>query len=483
MRVALPSPIAPGDAVDLHVRFVTTLPPIFARTGYSEDFHVVAQWFPKIARREPGGRWATFPYHGNGEFYADFADVTLSVHAPSGWIVGANGKRRDEEREGLHRFEATQVHDVAFVAWPSFQESRFDADGVRVRVLFPPGYENATARHIAMVRTGLASMGARFGPYPWETLTVIVPPRGAEGASGMEYPGMFVTAGDAWTLEGLRYPFPEFVTAHELAHQWFYGAIATDEVTWPMLDEGITEWVSLDLLRVHTGKTRGSAIDLLGLSVDGFDIARSLAMSPQARAPGKPAYAFDPDSYGRSVYERTATVLETVRRVWGRAKFDAALSAYARDHRFAHPTPDSLFRAFDQAYFEGFSDAVLRPALLDGEVASIRITRFSSEKDGASWRVDLRAERTGNIPVPTWVALRDPKGQTIARVAWAAREAELRVTWSGTDEVASAEIDPDHAILLDDPLDNSAAIESRPPDALFSRLLFLAQSLLGVFAP
>lgn len=482
LRVPLPAAVLPGERVELEVRWTARLPPVFARSGYHRDFHVVAQWFPKLARLEPDGRWATSPYHGNGEFYADFADYDLTIDTPAGWVVGATGTLAAERQDGgraIRRYVARRVHDAVFVTAPWLRERwathhRDDGSEVRVRLLYPPGYDSALAVHEAVTLDGLAHYGRHFGPYPYPQLTVVVPPRGAEGAAGMEYPTLFVTAGPWLRVPGAPILFHEEVTAHELAHQWFQGLVATDEVRWPMLDEGITEWATGDLLARRHGRDR-SGLALGPLRVDGFELRRGFAFQgTPTPPPGRPAHEFSRHAYGRSVYGRTSAILETVARTWGRGRFRRALGTYARRGRFRHPTPEDLFAAFDAEYGGWMSRRVLRPALLDGAVASLQVGE--PVIDGGRTRV--RAERRGALPIPSVLELRGPAGRR--RVPWPGGRQVLEVDEAGRWHTAW--IDPDRHNLTDpDRRDDARSLEPRP--APFARLLALAQALLGAVGP
>lgn len=482
LRVPLPRPVVPGERIELAMRWTAQLPPVFARSGYHRDFHVVAQWFPKLARLEANGTWASFPYHGQGEFYADFARYELTVDTPRGWVVGATGTLAAERQEGertIRRFIAAQVHDTVFVTAPWLRERwsthrRPDGSEVRVRLLYPPGFGSAAETHEALTLAGLAHYGRHFGPYPYPQLTVVVPPRGAEGAAGMEYPTLFVTAGPWLRLPGAPILFHEEVTAHELAHQWFQGLVATDEVRWPMLDEGLTEWATGDLLAERHGQG-GSGLALGPLHVDGFELRRGFALQgAPTPPPGRPAYEFRGHAYGRSVYGRTSAILETIARTWGRRRLRRALGRYARRGRFAHPTPDDLFAAFDAEYGRWMSRRVLQPALMEGSLASLRVG--TPVVTGGRTRVE--AERLAGLPLPSTLELRGPAGRR--RYPWPGNQRVLRVEAPGHWE--SAWVDPDRHNLTDpDRRDDARALRPRPPP--FGRILALVQTILGAIGP
>jgi aminopeptidase N len=119
------------------------------------------------------------------------------------------------------------VHDFAWTAWSSFREQTAEAEGVRIRVLYPPGYDGVAEREIAAAAFGLKYFGQQYGRYPYPVLTIVHPPQGATEAGGMEYPTL-ITTGGPWYSPPFVHDI-EAVTLHELGHQYFYGLVATDE--------------------------------------------------------------------------------------------------------------------------------------------------------------------------------------------------------------------------------------------------------------
>ncbi|UUZ50044.1 hypothetical protein LP420_08400 [Massilia sp. B-10] len=127
MRFDLPTPVAPGASTTFDIDFLTQLPRVVARTGYFGSFHLVAQWFPKIAVLElPGERGATAPrwnaheFHQQSEFYADFGHFDVRLTVPKEYVVGATGEAQGApvEKNGwtTHHFVQGDVHDFAWTA-------------------------------------------------------------------------------------------------------------------------------------------------------------------------------------------------------------------------------------------------------------------------------------------------------------------------------------------------------------------------------
>ena len=477
LSVPLLTPLAPGASLQVEVSFTTRLPPLFARAGYSGDFHVVAQFFPKLAKLEADGTWASFPYHANGEFYSDFARYVLVVDVPRGWKVGATGAMIDHHNEGsrrLVRFEQAWVHDAAFVAAPWMEERLATEGEVSIRILHPPGYGSAVDRHLEVTRAGLRHFGSFLGRYPYAQLTVVVPPRGAEGGAGMEYPTLFLTAGPWLALPQLPFIAQDEVTAHELGHQWFQGMVASNEVAHPMLDEGLTEWITGDALAQMHGPRR-SGLGLPFLWLDGFEIRRAWSFGEEGAPPATAVPDFaNANDYGRAVYGRTSTVLETIARTWGRDRLRAALGHYARRHRFGHPEPADLYASFDAVYGPWMSRRILRPALEANGYAAYHVRPL--EPGGDQTGVDI--VRLGSLPIPTSLRVEREDGS----VEWVPLPPRPAFRGRLPGRVTSARVDVGSRNLLDpDRLDDGAG-EGHATGLLAGALHFF-QSLFGAFGP
>jgi hypothetical protein len=367
MRVDLPRPLGPGQAVELEVVFRVRLPSIVARMGAKGDFFMVAQWFPKLAKLEQDGQWASFPYHGQGEFYADFADYELEVELPTGYVLAAPGElvARSVLGDGRckERYALRNALDVAWAAYPSFRVAHARAAGIQIDVFAPPGHTGLARAQAQLIKQGLARFGKRLGPYPYSRLVLLLPPAGAEGAAGMEYPGLIVGWTASWHTQWnpVARIVHDIVTSHELAHQWFPIMVASNEVQAPVLDEGLAEWLGLHSLRECYG--RAFFERAVGLPFDLFEIVRASVASREPVSSLKPAYEYHAEQIANAVYVRPALALESIRRTWGAARLDATLGGYARRQRFQHPGLSELWAAFDRGYFDGFSQQVLRHVL------------------------------------------------------------------------------------------------------------------------
>ncbi len=354
MTVTLPHPVGPGQAVTVELEFLTRLPKVVARTGYADDFHAVGQWYPKIGVLEDETGWQahTFTYHD--EFYADFGNYLVTLDLPEHMVVGASGVRVAEESldSGRKRltYSAEMVHDFAWFADPDFVEHHGEHHGVRIRQLMQPERLGDAEAHLGAQVAALDSYQARFGPYPWSTITIVHPPEGARGAGGMEYPTLFTTNDRKMIPEWLRASiFDERIsglltTVHEFGHQYFQGMFAVREHLEPWLDEGMNTFsnylAATDRLGDDAWVTRVFDRKLYISDFLRLTLRQKAFWEPIER----PASAFDGvlGNYGATIYAKTAAVMVTLRNLVGAGDFDRALAVFSQQARFRHPRGEQL---------------------------------------------------------------------------------------------------------------------------------------------
>jgi Peptidase family M1 domain len=507
IRVPLPEPLAAGETLVLETEFEAQLPEIVERTGYKGDFQFVAQWFPKLAKLEPDGHFEHFAFHPQSEFYADFGDYEVTLDVPASLRVGATGElvksSTDQDRTRLV-YRAESVHDFAWTAWSSFRERQERIAGVNVRVLFPPWHDANAEAELGAMRFALPYFNAHYGRYPYPTLTVVHPPAAAGNAGGMEYPTLITTGGPFYApLLGVH--SSEIVTIHELGHQWFYGLVATDEHSFPFLDEGLNSYAEGRALEAYFGVA--SVVGRFGLSVSDWSLFRTFsAARGQDGIVAAPAASFTTfRSLGALVYSRTATILATIGRVYGMERLEHALGEYTRSMRFSHPRPaefmDVMKRelgtevaaVLESALFErGHVDYVARelssvPADPEGGIFDGphgRETRKPTPKrPAARWLGRVVVYRHGTLELPVDIDLIAEDGSR-RREHWDGHGLAHAIDYSGASRLTAVQVDPERRILLDDDLMNNA-LSDHPARAsrVWEGVTYAAELLLSGLGP
>ncbi len=368
VRIDLPQPVAPGATTALDIEFFDQLPRVVARTGYYGSFHLVAQWFPKVAVLElPGERGATAPrwnaheFHLHSEFYADFGNYDVRLTVPKGYTVGATGELTGKpvERDGkvTSRYVQGDVHDFAWTADNRFAKPLAKTwngpnGPVLVNVLYTPDYDFNAEPVLQATIDSLKYFSDSLGGYPYRTVTAVIPPYGADEAGGMEYPTFFTADSTSQIEPGTagRYAL-DFVTVHEFGHGYFYGILGSNEFEEPMLDEGMNEYWDQRMMRARKQGINPTPgwLRMLGINVQLDDV---FALERLGANLGDPADPLGDNSWTRlssgsfgTVYSRTATLMRQIEDQVGTPAMERAMKLYYERWKFRHPSVADLREA------------------------------------------------------------------------------------------------------------------------------------------
>ena len=527
-RLDLAQPVPPGGTLTLDIDFHDKLPRVVERTGWFGKFHLVAQWFPKIGVLElPGERGATAPrwnvheFHFHSEFYSDYGSYDVKLTVPKGYTVGAVGEEQGAPLENgdtvTHHFVQHDVEDFAWVAGPGYKtlDTTWTGPGspqVKVRVIYPPEYEASAQPVLKATTDSLTYFSNTLGPYPYRTVTAVVPPYNAGEAGGMEYPTFFTADGMAEVTPGtLSQYLIDFVTIHEFGHGYFMGILGSNEFEEPMLDEGLNEYWDDRMLR-----ERKQDIHLTSSFLRWFGFAPSAAPFAVERISGvvgigQPTDSLDANSWDRmsnqsygSVYARTASTMHDLEERLGKDVMERAFKAYYERWKFRHPSAADLRQSLAEA--SGKPDVVndvfahqvygvhkvddrvvdidseeLVPktgtSVQDGKRVELTDKQVSEQIDKARkdwkekhkdakpgtgpypWRTTVTVRRDG-APVPQTLVVKFADGSS-ETVQWNDGSRWKRYSWDKPAKAVSAELDPDRKILLDvDKLNDSRTVEA-----------------------
>ena len=528
VRLDLPHSVPAHGTMVLAIGFHDQLPRVVARTGWFGDFHLVAQWFPKIGVLELAGergatapRWNVHEFHFNSEFYADYGSFDVHLTVPKGYTVGAVGEARDAQVDKGNRttfhFVQDDVHDFAWVAAPAFAtlDTTWTGPGspaVKVRVIYPPEYAASARSALKATTDALTYFSSTLGPYPYRTVTAVVPPFNAEAAGGMEYPTFFTVEGYPTVTPGTAIQgLIDFVTIHEFGHGYFYGILGFNEFEEPMLDEGLNEYWDQRMLRA-----RDQSLDITTSLLRWFGIAPSIGGFVFERIPGvldndQPADSLDTNSWDRlsnlsygTVYSRTATTMHDLEEQLGADVTERAFKLFYQRWKFRHPSAADLRAVLIEvsgkptvvdAFFvqqvygtEKIDDRVVDvesveqtpragTEMRDGRHVSLSATQVATKIEEARkdwknqhpnaapgsgpfpWRSTVTVQRDG-APVPETLRVRfaDGSSQTLA---WNDDARWRRFTFDKPARAVSAELDPERKIYLDaNKLNDSYAVRA-----------------------
>lgn len=453
MKVLLTEPVAPGETITLTADFTVRLPAVFARMGYSGNFFMAGQWFPKVAKFEPAGTrgrtedgWNLHQYHGNSEFYADFGIYNVKIKVPESFTVAATGfpVKSPAVSKGMktYHFYADDVHDFAWAASPDFlyYEEGFsapDIPGVKIKLYLDPAHESLKDRYFAAAKKTLARLGAWIGEYPYQTLSIVVPPPGGNGAGGMEYPTLIT----AWAADETN-PGHELerVIVHEISHQYWYGMIASNEFEEAWLDEGFTSYAEDKIMELEYGVKPN------------LPIIGSYMTTPEALTLHSWQFAGS-GSYADNVYYRAKLVLHAIEAEIGQPTMQKVLRNYFRTWKFRHPGTEDFQAILEKetkrdwsVFFDTF---VYGGQMIDYAADHIRIRKVTSNGQPV-YESQVLITRRGAYHPDVPIRFRFADGHTIDK-HWhnSDESSEIVYTLTYTVPLEWVMVDPDYTLILE----------------------------------
>jgi hypothetical protein len=368
IKVLLPQLLPPGGSVQISTPFHVQLPYNFSRGGYNGKTYQVTQWYPKPAVYDKNG-WHPMPYLDQGEFYSEFGDYEVSITAPSKFTIAATGEpqtkpeqvfflsppvKKSKAKSQMSKtpvakpfdwstapqrtqvFKQENIHDYAWFADTSFtlQTDTVQLPSgkvVNMQIYFHLDKMDTWEHAMPFLRNAIKYNSAWLGDYPYSYATVVDGEQGFNG--GMEYPTITI-------LTGMQNPKELDLTIfHEIGHNWFYGALATNERKSPWMDEGMNSFYEsrYESLRYPHDGSSGGFLQLFQDPRLQELMFRNQALMKKDQPMSTPADSLTSNNYSLIAYTKSALWMRKLERDLGRETFDKAMKDYYETWKFKHP--------------------------------------------------------------------------------------------------------------------------------------------------
>jgi hypothetical protein len=388
-------------------------------------------------------------------------------------------------------------------------------------------------RHFRATFAGLKWFGLMYGKYPYDVVTVVDPPYGAEGAGGMEYPTFFTAGTDYWPAAHRL--DPEGVTVHEFGHQFWYGLVGNNEFEEAWLDEGLNTYSTGKALEMEYGPNYAyeklfgvpiparpwldlpvprypwSGVKEIGIGqywewvplYQRYGRTRSYWDDAQNDAMQRYAWlAMNTTSQRSQAYSKPELTLRTLEGLLGDA-WPRTIRAYQQRYRFKHPDAQDFMNTvnevsgrdmnwfFQQTVFgtgtlnysvsftsgaaparEGYFDDGGKPSYVKGD------------GENAPLESEVLVRRLGEMQFPVTVLVKFADG-TSAREQWDGLYRWTKFKYTNKAKIVAAEIDPDFHWNLEVPrTDNSYLAEAvkLAPEKWYLRWVVWIQNVLMAFS-
>ena len=333
LRLPLDPPLQPGERVTLDLSFEAMVPPgddcRYGDFGYHDGVLALAHLYPQVAVYDERGWNTELPPNYGDLLYADTALYSVTATLPAGWVAAASGTQitrepRDDNTVRMH-WVAGPARDFTMVLSQDYLTVTQEVGGIRVTSYYHSAHEAGGTRALEYAVRALHVFQERFGPYRYREFDLVETPT---RAGGIEYPGLIVL--NTWFYDQEDGGF-ETVTAHEVAHQWWYSLLGNDQVDEPWLDEGLASYSAV--LYYQETEQEEAGEELLEFYRSNYQAAVDQGKDAPTNLP---VAAYSPENYSRIVYSKGALFFDALRQEVGEEAFWRILQAYYQ--RFLYGT-------------------------------------------------------------------------------------------------------------------------------------------------
>lgn len=219
----------------------------YGNLGYGGRVIQFGNWYPVLVPYRDGQGWYTWKWVEIGDpWVSEVAEYDLEVRADASVVVAGSGPLGSSA--GAWRFHLNHARGIAFTASPEYQRQAGVVDGVAVYSYYLADHPRAGTDVLTATLQCISLFNRLYGPYPYPSFTI------AENAyaGSMEYSG-FVSHSGAKYASYSGQPSAMLINyvAHEVAHQWWYSVVGSDQVYEPWLDEALAVYSEVEFYRAY----------------------------------------------------------------------------------------------------------------------------------------------------------------------------------------------------------------------------------------
>jgi hypothetical protein len=355
LSVNLPDELGSGLAVDIELIYTADVPVrptqtfgIFAVEPATGTI-ALAHWFPLLAGFDELG-WSLDPVSRNGDpIFSNTALFDVTLITPDAWEVAATGIEIDRSSIGgktTRQLISGPVRDFTVVTSDQLAAVTRTVGGTTVTSFFHPARAAGGEAVLEYGAKALAVFSDLLIPYPYLEMDLVEVE--LYGAVGVEFPQLMFIARSLYANDHPRNEhYLEFVTAHEVGHQWFFALVGNNQHRDAYIDEGLVEYLSTEVYfsAIHGPETgrRQFGLEVLMWYLGVLQSGRDMVVD-------QPTDDFPNGSiYAAAVYAKGAVGFAKIHTLIKDEAFFSALRQYATAYEFRVGNPDALLHAFEAA--------------------------------------------------------------------------------------------------------------------------------------
>ena len=235
LTVSLASPLTPGTQMELNIEYTLQLQQKLDVLAWSQSQTNFIDWYPYVAPYVSGDWLICAPalVGEHGVFESSDFSVHIQVNnAPTSLQLAAAAPASKDGATWNYTLNAARR--FVWSASGRYQVLQTKQADIPIRIYFFEEQRDAAEASLEIAKQAVEIYSNLFGPYPYPSLSIV------EGLffDGMESDGLFFLPQDYFTEYSYnRKNYLTALTAHEIAHNWWFGQVGNDQATEPWLDE------------------------------------------------------------------------------------------------------------------------------------------------------------------------------------------------------------------------------------------------------
>ena len=142
----------------------------------------------------------------------------------------------DSNSDSMH-YHLEAARTFVLSASDQFKVDESAVGSVKISSYYFSGDENASKAVVWMATRSLGLYQAKFAPYPYQSLSIVE----TDVPDGQEYDGLVFLANNFYSdYNGTAKSDLVTIGTHEIAHQWWFGLVGSDQGLEPWLDEAMS---------------------------------------------------------------------------------------------------------------------------------------------------------------------------------------------------------------------------------------------------
>jgi aminopeptidase N len=364
LKIPLAKPLAPEEQLDITLDFLVRVPRDpeqgYGQFAYTDSVLTIPNFYPMVPVYDNEG-WniELAPDYGDA-VYSDIALYLVELTVPQEMVVATSGSliARVDNGDGTVTLTCASgpMRDFNIVMSDGYQVVSDTVGETMVNSYYLPNDEEGGLEALEYASKALQTYNELFGLYPFSELDVMATPT---TAGGIEYPGLIVINRNYYDEKGGKF---EFTVAHEVAHQWWYSMVGSDQVDEPWLDEALTQYSTLIYFEKVHGKGVAESIRKRHFE----EVYQQIVDEGRDAIVAQPVAAFSPEDYGPIVYIKGPLFFHNLRQQVGDDAYFEIMRRYLKRHKYDIATPESFLAIAEEVSGQNL-DEIYRRWILSAE--------------------------------------------------------------------------------------------------------------------